>query len=490
MSQEASALSQGKSGQDVPVRYISQLVDRSILALGAVMQAWRSDSQDSGSCSYDVCEAISQALSNGARVLPKARLTQLMTERATDASRFVVQKVFDRLLQERQEKPGREMSTERVAAVLYAWTSTVGQTAPRPILRKRLFAVTSRLCLIEMRSRRTMAEIEASTSPLLQEEDLEVCSVRSLGKLQWVVMHPRMRQFLCLHWEGGRADVLIFENSMRRRSFQRFLRLVPVKQQDDSALPEGTSRNGSDVLAIEDSQREPAGGSGSGSGQTRQFRGIPEMLITPEVMTSLRDACRFDTIVNISFVKRRDYVEEAFEFYSEASELEVLIFAHERLVIVTMETFLVSITRAEDTADFAKSLADRAVPFLASETDSESDALPRKVADLGVDVERRWKLETVGQLQKLGDIQGVWVFGHSEPKMKLQFLGTEEMLLTFTSESERQRFRRHLAAILTLIQQATSWSVMPTEKLDIKEVQQQAIEMSQQTLGTLSALTS
>ena len=43
------------------------------------------------SCDYDVCEAISQAMTEGAQLVPRARVAQLQVERAIDALREDVQ---------------------------------------------------------------------------------------------------------------------------------------------------------------------------------------------------------------------------------------------------------------------------------------------------------------------------------------------------------------------------------------------------------------
>lgn len=43
------------------------------------------------SCDYDVCEAISQAMTDGAQLVPRARVAQLQVERGIDALREDVQ---------------------------------------------------------------------------------------------------------------------------------------------------------------------------------------------------------------------------------------------------------------------------------------------------------------------------------------------------------------------------------------------------------------
>eukprot|EP00435_Cladocopium_sp_Y103_P001966 s1463_g1.t1 len=108
--QEAIAFRNGASSE-VPVRLVSAMINACIAALAAVMTLGNGmnltgstnaldlpfDTVEAGgkvSCDYDICEAVSQAMTEGAQLVPRARVAQLQVERGIDALRPEVQEML------------------------------------------------------------------------------------------------------------------------------------------------------------------------------------------------------------------------------------------------------------------------------------------------------------------------------------------------------------------------------------------------------------
>jgi len=441
-------------------RRLSALIDRCIDSVAAIMYC--TDGQ-SGlvDCDYHVCTAISQAMSTGTQVVPRARISQLMHERATDKLRNQVQQKIDdgelqRLLGEDGQPPGA-LQTERVCVIGLAWTSVLDrELGDSQQLSRRLVVITSRMTLVVL----ALPPFTGGAVGLPDASGLEVVSCRSLRPLQAIEVWRRMRQCLVLHWsaqEGAKAykEVLIFESSGRRRAFQRLLRRLP-------------SHRGTIGVA--------------------QMR-IRELVKMAVDRATVSDAHKPSPTVDIFFV--RDYAagegadQEAMTFgdafterYGAQPKAFVLNLA--AATSITMRSFLQALAVA-DHNDPDGVLTD-AEDGVLDDTDSEDDALPTPYDVSRViesDGPERIERDDDSRLSQhpLKKLDGVWFLAEAEPKVRLQF-GTQNVMLSFMSDGERQRFRRRLAHLLLAGQQAgdkdedaaKGWSVLPTVETDMKKV--------------------
>jgi len=89
---------------------------------------------------------------------------------------------------------------------------------------------------------------------------------------------------------------------------------------------------------------------------------------------------------------------------------------------------------------------------------------------------------------QLKQLEGVWFLAEAEPRIKLRFERTEEFL--FSSDGERQRWRRHLAVVLANQERRQQddrtrnqgWSVLATGKTEIADVRQYAMTHAHRSL--------
>lgn len=478
--QEAIAFRAGSAGaSEVSVRIISGLVDKSIQALASLMDltgassALTGDFQESGgkavSCSYDICEAISQAMTDGTQLVPRARIAQLHAERSVDALRLVL----DQLIQDGELEAsggmfttlggGRKYQTERVRSIAYAFVGPVAcgsqiQNSPK----RRIVMTTSRF---------RMAVIRVNGDSVVPSlSDLRVESVRDMRNIQRSIFSRKMHQFVGLMWEEldgfrNQTEVLVFESSGRKRIFQQALQKVPRTR---------------------DREKGKSGAASTVNSQGLQLStcGILETALRQEVEDTLEESSQVGRggapLVSMTFVRSPsvDTMEPS---------VDLLILTRGSIAVISMASFLSRFARAEDFNTYATGSR-----VIAVDTDSEDDMLApfRELAAFSSD--ESGKCEVLeNYLFNLEELQGVWFVAEAKPKVRLQFGSTTE--INFISDGERQRFRRHLATVLAEEAQGhqdkknQAWTVIPTNKTDLKAIEQQT---RTQATGTLLALPS
>lgn len=165
---------------------------------------------------------------------------------------------------------------------------------------------------------------------------------------------------------------------------------------------------------------------------------------------------------------------------------ELLVLTTDTLCVISIHSFIEHFARTDDD-DYYDSCDDREV--MVDDSDSENDDIPLPSRTNMVKTPKMSPMR--GSPWLLKDLQGVWFLSDAEPKVRLQF-GSKEVFVYFTSDGERQRFRRHLAGVLRAMedraeekqpedeakQQARkNWTVLPTDQTTMAKVKKQAKEV-------------
>ncbi|CAK8997087.1 unnamed protein product [Durusdinium trenchii] len=450
--QEAIAFRSGASNE-VPVRLISAMINACIAALAALMTLTGSSSakqlpfepSEAGSkisCDYDVCEAVSQAMTEGAQLVPRARVAQLQVERGIDALRPEVQTLIQEgALDYHEEK--RLYGTERVSTIAYVWARN-----DKSLEEQRCILVTT------SRFRLVFLGFDDEV-PQPKRSDLFVLAVRDMRNIRRAVFSSRIRQFLCLLWDRTEINVemLIFESTSRRRYFQEVLRRVPRERRKLAGDSEEviTRRNA--------------------KGITGSVKGIWEVAVNPETMASLIETCQVRRggipLVSVSFVHTLGPANVL------SQRLSLLVLTRCSLTVIPFRSFWSRFWRMNVDEKYYD--ADEHVDQAAMDTDSDDDILPPFKETVVTSNESEEKFEASKGPFDFDDLQGVWFFAESSPKVRLQF--AQPIDITFTSDGERQRFRRHLANILSedaapkAGKTSQAWAVVPTDQTDLKTIQ-------------------
>jgi len=440
-------------------------------------------------CDYHVCEAISQAMSLGAQLVPRARITQLMQERAVDMLRGIVQEIIDEGLPIPQNLDDfknfvQPVPTERPVLVAMAWAGPVADEAAASVDR-RLIVITSRLNLLIFGFKPGSALIEEDGGPPPGKHDLEVVSYRDLRHLRHTIVDRRMRQFLGLWWDKShriQREVIVFESSSRRRNFQHMLRMVERHRQPNQKQFK------------------------------REFRrGVPSVFVRTDVMESLQVTSKKDVkndvrILNVTFVRSRKGSDAQSGGYFAAQsqeQVDVLVLTVDTLCAITLSSFLQRFARSDDAHFYEEAFAKQAdgddTPEICTEeleTDSEGEdnILARSEAGQTFDGIDDCQ-ELYGSPWELKSLQGVWFLAEPQPRVKLQFEKPE--LISFARDGERQRWRRKLASVLGSQDRRKpndqakgnqGWSVVPTGKTEIGEVKKHAQAKQRELLQERPAL--
>eukprot|EP00913_Durusdinium_trenchii_P000109 g98.t1 len=441
--QEAIAFRSGASNE-VPVRLISAMINACIAALAALMTLTGSSSakqlpfepSEAGSkisCDYDVCEAVSQAMTEGAQLVPRARVAQLQVERGIDALRPEVQTLIQEgALDYHEEK--RLYGTERE--------------------QRCILVTTSRFRLVFLGF--------DDEVPQPKRSDLFVLAVRDMRNIRRAVFSSRralplpagrIRQFLCLLWDRTEINVemLIFESTSRRRYFQEVLRRVPRERRKLAGDSE-------EVITRPVHRGE------------RKQRMRMARLLAPR-MASLIETCQVRRggipLVSVSFVHTLGPANVL------SQRLSLLVLTRCSLTVIPFRSFWSRFWRMNVDEKYYD--ADEHVDQAAMDTDSDDDILPPFKETVVTSNESEEKFEASKGPFDFDDLQGVWFFAESSPKVRLQF--AQPIDITFTSDGERQRFRRHLANILSedaapkAGKTSQAWAVVPTDQTDLKTIQ-------------------
>lgn len=460
-------------------RRLSSLIDRCIDSVAAIMYC--TDGQSGlDDVDYHVCTAISQAMSTGTQVVPRARVSQLMHERAIDKLRNQVrQKIdagelkpffYDRVGADGQPWEDPQTKTEGVCVIGLAWTSVLDPgLGDSQQLSRRLVIITSRMNFVVF----ALPPFYGGAVGLPDANSLTVVSCRRLEELGGIEVWRRMRQCLVLHWRTPEGDedskeALIFESSGRRRAFQRFLRRLPAHPKMARSQV-SQPRLGVTQMRIR-----------------KHVRAILENHTVPQ--TSHRPCPPVDLFfVNDISVDEGDG-EESMTFgdaFTEIYGAEPKVFVLDLLSVttITVRSFLKALAVAlpdPPGANDDDSIMDYEDGVL-DDTDSDDDFVP-KFYDGGrtLDAYERVKMAEVRGMnqQQLKKLDGVVFLAEAEPKVRLQFGKKSKMLFSFMSDGERQRFRRRLAHVILAGQQAgdkeeedtKGWSVLPTVEKDMTKV--------------------
>jgi len=361
--------------------------------------------------------------------------------------------------------------TERVLVIAKALAGPVDEIN-QPLARC-LVAITTRLrlAMVALPPDDAGADDAVFGGPPPTMDQLSVMSFRDLGKLKHIVTDERMRQFMGLWWdesEEHQREVLIFDSSSRRRAFQQALRMVDRAQYDGRSTAHDSSR------------------------------GIPQLPLRKEIIDTLQGTCqltdvRNTALVSATFVRsQRDAAASSWTTgWSAASintQAEVLLLTVGTVVVISLDDFLRQYARPDDAEVYAAQAAD----FTLMETDSEDENSLNDLQPSGP--RQEFTIPPAKALYsgpwKLKDLQGVWFLAEAEPKIKLKFQGI--VMILFPSDGERQRWRRHLAAVLANQERRQQddrsanqgWSVLATGKTEITEVRKFAMTHPHRSLAT------
>lgn len=428
------------------IKLVSSLVNRSIQTIASVMYCCGSG--DEG-CEYDVCEAISQAMSTVSQVVPRSRIAQLMAERALQKFRIPLEELISEGAFSRPAVSARPVEiapTERIYWLGYthvAWGHD--QTAPEFTRRMLVITTRLRLVIVELPDASKLA-----VGQDISKADLAIHSVRELVDVKAMMVHPKMRQFICLWWHDFpnhfalHRELLIFESGAHQRQFREILRVVP--------------------------RRKAKGNVHSLPPISRQVRGVSEVPFRPEVLEAVRTSVKKSHpraeafVVNMTFMKRAD----------RQAPSTLMVLATDMIGVFDVREFFGKVfceSKEEDERQIAAS--EHAAIHLKGEcledSDSDVEGMPSSVKDPG-DAQSELVLAPVGGPWLLDSLQGIWFLADHEPKMKLQFPGKQQDYLFF-NDGERQRWRQQLAALLEAADASqaagakNAWSVVPTEEV-------------------------
>jgi len=236
----------------------------------------------------------------------------------------------------------------------------------------------------------------------------------------------------------------------------------------------------------------------------REFRrGVPMLRLRTEVMESLQKTSKKDVkndvrILNVTFVKSRKSGDEGYFASKSQVKVDVLVLTVDTLCAITLSSFLCKFARKDDAEYSAEAFAkeadgdykDEAIWREELETDSEGEenilatSLPGQpfdgIEDCDTLYDSPWQLKS---------LKGVWFLAEAQPQVRVEFDSRE--MFSFTRDGERQRWRRHLASVLHSQEQRKTddqakgnqgWSVVPTGKTEIKEVQKYAVAKQRQLI--------
>eukprot|EP00931_Biecheleriopsis_adriatica_P100694 TRINITY_DN75952_c0_g1_i1.p1 TRINITY_DN75952_c0_g1~~TRINITY_DN75952_c0_g1_i1.p1 ORF type:complete len:2665 (+),score=531.47 TRINITY_DN75952_c0_g1_i1:80-8074(+) len=465
LHQETVAFRGGAVTSEVPVRLISATIDKSATVLASIMNLtghsdfhknpFKDTPSSKPSCDYDICEAISDAMCDGQQLMPRARLAQLQAERAVDALRPTIQEIIEEgglegFGQDDHLVQNRKYLTERVNTIAYAWHAAT--TSGYAKVERNLIVTTTRFRFV-------MLSVAKDCPAVPSKSDLRVVAVRNLQRVKRTVYYNRIWQFLALWWQPDmqfpdQRQLLVFESSARRRIFQQVLRKVPQKQHH--IVVPGDSRSAGDLIY-----------------------GVPEVPMQFMAYNALEQTCQVGRggmpLVGVTFIR------SAGGAAGSEDSVELLALTRTSVTVISMDSFMVAFTRDDDDHYYDD---DRECLDAVLDTDSEDETLlPSKPPGVGKFEDKKCQA-LYGSPWELEELQGVWFVAEATPKVRMQFATTNEF--TFVSDGERQRFRRHLAQVLSSQEAAKrpgsssqAWTVVPTDKTDLTAIKKDAKEVAQ-----------
>jgi hypothetical protein len=462
------------------VKLISSLVQESIQALATCMAGCGDqDACPSTSCDYDVLEAISHAMCAGAQFVPRARVTQLMSEWHLMRHRTVIQEKMGDPDQFEQDMFGQDifpilLPSERVHTIAYVWVATtkppLSKSSTFDDLQRRLLVVTSRQNF-------TLLTIPPDKGVELPDTDeMEVQCSRSLSRVQEVVVHPRIRGWIGLKWdcdEFRHFQAIFFENHYRRKEFVEVLRLVTrfrpakVRGRIDPIQPTEPEAQKLEI--------------GPKKGITFTLARKDMVLYIRKSAKPRNEARAEAQLVNVSIIKGDQL----------SDPVEVLIMTRDAIATITGRTLMKYWLKSE----FQEEVPNYSIvyPQELEDSDEELDAIPplmrgdfNEMDDLHPEEHRvgHTAMEEPCQFKKL---TGVWFMAEPEPRVTLQFQNAMKIL--FFSEGDRQRFRQHLASALkndnegadddkeAQKEQGKLWRVKPTAQTELATVTKEVREV-------------
>lgn len=432
--------SEAKQGS---VRVLSSLVNGAIHALCAVMVIRKSSKRSS--IDYDVCECLSQAISNNSQMVPRARLVQWLTERAAEDLRHAAQD-FLQDLSSIQLKP-----SERVWTIAFAWTGNLvpsmnGEVATQPVLQRRIVILTSSHNIVMLDAHYSDSNPRSAPSFSL------VLFRHSIEMMDKVIVSPRIRQLVGVWWKSDsstdrsddRLHLIIFESSCRCNEFRSALKMTVPNY-------------------IE-------GKYGSG-------RGVHEHPVDNTFMSTLQETCKTEkaaSLVSIFFVKSPDTP------VASGTNIETLIFSRDAVKFVKLTSFVDEFARRGNYCDAAidgiEGVREQVV-----DSDSDNDTLVEE-HDYGAldDVTKLTASRAYEEALQLSALKGVHFLADHESRVRLTFVRPEDII--FFSEGDRQRWRLQLHNVLqhadnhvdeVTIGRAKGWTPARTEVDNVDAVKKQ-----------------
>lgn len=454
------------------LKLATSLVNHSLQALAQGMSLVRAGDP----IDYDVCEVISSALTTSTQSMPRARIEELM--RLRDLSSFVQAAeahigtgICNNIVEPRTHQLRGEAHGERVifSAVVYmGWLSA--QQAPE--LKKRFLVVTSRLALLIFDVPPELGDQhEESITPAMLTLNREPCNAYRIDRL---ILSPKFRQVIIFWWDycdeltNTNREVVIFRSPAQRNKFREIgLMVQPFSKPRvavDGKLPPRPKH------------------------VQKNDRGMIEAPVTINAMLGVQ-----------YFVKRlRPRLEAKLatvSFCMNRGEMEALVLTNDMIASFSAgELFKSAFCNAEDEEFYARFRWEG--PDFLDINDSDSDSEELEVMEVsgpafssinnvlsGRNV-NPWTLDT---------LKGVWflavnmIEGVHSPQMKLEFSNPKSVeTFVFLSDSDRQRFRQKLAAVMAM--QSKTLSFVPTKAENLEEANKKLKEQSKHDANRLKEI--
>eukprot|EP00971_Amphidinium_carterae_P347576 6489646-Amphidinium_carterae.1 len=437
MHLEAKMFERSHTLGDHDAKTISSLTQRAVTTLAIAMYGGGETATD-----YNVCEALSQAMTSHVQVVPRPRVMQLLREWRTEVMRTAVQAKIDKLdAVEVAKDPGAEpLGKVMQLALVYVFTEQGGTAGAL-----RLLAITSRLRLLTFDA--SSASSSSGQMSEVQSDHLALIHTPPphLKDLRRVLVHPRLRQFLAIAWNPDkmkdRREVWVFENSMRRMAFREILRLVKpdIKKEvshhkQSSPKGQGATQDTKAVRKDEDTALFPL------------LEGPPPLqlehtLVAAGLVAAGAAKPGTDILVGLAFIQTTSPFET----------MDVLLVTRELIFTLNMSDFLQQLWTVWDLKvdDFACA----SKPILLDDSDSDDETLPEPMEEPKGSIVPSFSVRE-GPF-KIASLSGVRFMAGAVPTVELN---TESGPVTFKffSDGERKRFRQQLNAVLS---SASGWSV-------------------------------
>lgn len=304
-------------------------------------------------------------------------------------------------------------------------------------MMRRLLVITTRFNFVTL-------EVPADDkgAQLPTEDQVNVVKECCLFDLLKCVVSPQMLQFVGLIWKENHElpppihDLIVFESSSQRNTFRSIV----------SQIPEPNLGKGRVVKR--------------------------DMIVHPHLTEAIHGLCKTErgeaTLVSIVFIRELDKI----------TGIQCLVMCVETIQIFSALDVLRLIARSEDFHYYERDVEDQ--PTNTNDSDTDDDALLKpQVTSVNAD------LTTADSIEKFTkkNLKGVWFLKDQEPKIMLMF--KDSSTLTFFSDGDRQRFRRHFSIVLEMVdpevaaksKESAHWLAASTRYKQLKEATKEVEEI-------------